>query len=226
MPIFNVVFTWNCKSMCPLYCMSACMCLIEILESLLKQSYQHMEKLSIIIITVSHPAWVCELNNATVNTGTELLLTHWNQFQWLWATLKRTQEISEKKENNLAPVQDLVLIKLKQQLQKQSTCTLQCIHPSNVPVVSRIHFSSPFSLFFLVLSRWSLSMMRTCLSLARSLMKACLSRASVVGRCRWFLTRQRSTNDKKRFDLWKRHRLRKETERSRNKRAWADEIKN
>lgn len=65
-----------------------------------------------------------------------------------------------------------------------------------------ICFCSPFSLFFLVLSRWSLSMMRTCLSLARSLMKACLSRASVVGRCRWFLTRQLSTKDRKRFDLW------------------------
>ena len=67
----------------------------------------------------------------------------------------------------------------------------------------QFHVSSPFSRFFLVLSRWSFSMMRTCLSLARSLMKACLSRVSVVGRWRWFLTRQLSTNDKKRLDLRK-----------------------
>lgn len=60
----------------------------------------------------------------------------------------------------------------------------------------------PFSFFFRVLSRWSLSIMRTCLSLVKSRMKACLSSMSVVGRCRWFLTRQLSMNDRKRFDLW------------------------
>lgn len=78
------------------------------------------------------------------------------------------------------------------------------IHPLLRALLCLNYLHSPFSFFFLVLSRWSLSMMRTCLSLARSRMKACLSRVSVLGRCRWFFTKQLSANDKKRFDLRKR----------------------
>ena len=48
-------------------------------------------------------------------------------------------------------------------------------------VVATLPFS-PF--FFLVLSKWSFSMMRTCRSCCMSRMKECLSNVSVDGRCK------------------------------------------
>lgn len=160
---------------------------------------------SIIMITTGRFAWACELNNLPLIQELISLWLNWNPASekkkcgWnVWDEHRKSQrERARERENRQKKkLESFLNLKSLKELANRAH-SLFCRRYS----ACAAWLVSPLSFFFLVLSRWSLSMMRTCLSLARSLMKACRSRASVVGRCRWFFTRERSTNDKKRFDL-------------------------